>query len=395
VLTVTENTARLWATASGQLLAIFQGHTGSVLSAVFSPNGRRVLTGSDDKSAKLWAAENGKLLTTFQGHTDGVESAVFSPDGHSVLTASKDKTARLWEAESGRSLATFQGHGDSVTSALFSPNGHRVLTASAGTARLWETESGRLLATFQDGGGSVTSAVFSPDGRRVLTSRWDSSFFPLSEDSARLWEAESGELLATFQGHTDGVESAVFSPDGHSVLTASKDKTARLWPILPGGVPPPYWWADFLIWLGGEQLAPDGRIETLLEDKLQQLEAHLLPHMNEDTDYAHVLRWSLSAAEERPVEPYGTTTQAQAADLMIRPDMNAYETEHAYVLDPFHPLIRLALAGFEKDPLCADFLRRYSLDRLPNDLKLRQRAAEFLRQQGKEDLAREVQARGE
>ena len=116
--------------------------------------------------------------------------------------------------------------------------------------------------------------------------------------------------------------------------------------------------------------------------------------MNEDTDYARLLRWSLLAAEERPVDPYGTTTQEQAADLIIRPDMNGYEADHAYDLDPWHPLIHLALAGFEEDPIRADFLRRYSLDRLPNDPKLRQRAADFLRKQGKEDLAREVETRG-
>jgi hypothetical protein len=58
-------------------------------------------------------------------------------------------------------------------------------------------------------------------------------------------------------------------------------------------------------------------------------------------------------------------------------------------------LVHLALASFQKDPLSADFLRQYSLDRLPNDPKLRQRAAEFLRKQGKEDLARKVETRGQ
>ena len=80
------------------------------MSAVFSPDGRRVLTASEDRTARLWEADSGKLLTTFQGHTDMVKSAVFSPDGRRVLTASWDKTARLWEAESGKLLATFQGH---------------------------------------------------------------------------------------------------------------------------------------------------------------------------------------------------------------------------------------------------------------------------------------------
>ena len=72
-----------------------------------------------------------------------------------------------------------------------------------------------------------------------------------------------------------------------------------------------------------------------------------------------------------------------------------YEVDHAYDLDPWNPLVHLALAGFEQDPIRANLLRRYSLDRLPNDPKLRQRAAEFLRNQGKEDLAREVEGRGQ
>jgi WD domain, G-beta repeat len=303
-----------------------------------------------------------------------------------VLTASLDKTARLWDADSGKLLATFQGHTGRVWSAIFSPDGRRVLTVSWDeTVRLWEADSGKLLATCHS--GQVTSAVFSPDGRRVLTASQDKT--------ARLWEADSGKLLATFQGHSDGVTSAVFSPDGRRVLTASDDSTARLWPVLPADVPPPDWCVDFLVWLGGKRISLEGEIEIPSGDELAKLEDRLRLHLNEDSDYARLLRWRLLPPLQRPVDPYGTTTQEQAADLIIRPDMNEYEADHAYDLNPWHPLIHLALAGFEEDPIRADFLRRYSLDRLPNDPRLCQRAAEFLRKQGKEDLAREVEVRAQ
>ena len=55
--------------------------------------------------------------------------------------------------------------------------------------------------------------------------------------------------------------------------------------------------------------------------------------MNENSDYAHLLRWRLLPPEQRPVDPFGATTPEQAADLIIRPDMNEYEAEHAYDLD--------------------------------------------------------------
>ena len=391
-----DGTARLWEADSGKLLTTFHGQIDAIWSAVFSPDGRRVLTTSTDpgsidasvteKTARLWETDSGKLLTTFRGHAGEIWSAVFSPDGQRVLTASADTTARLWETASGKVSVTFEGHTGEVRSAVFSPDGKRVLTASEdATARLWEADSGKLLAIFQGHTGKVCSAIFSPDGQRVLTA---------SEDmTARLWEANSGKLLATFQGHTGEVWSAVFSPDGRRVLTASGDMTARLWPVLLPAVPPPKWCSDFLIWLGGERIAPDGQIETLSGDELLQLEATLRLHTSEDTDYARLLRWRLSPPQERPVEPYSATTQEQAADLIIRPDMNAYEAEHAYDLDPWHPLVHLALAGFEKDAIRADFLRRYSIDRLPNDKLLCQRATEFLRKQGRDDLARELQGR--
>ena len=86
-----------------------------VNSAVFSPDGSRVVTASRDKTARLWDAKTGAALATLSGHTDVVNSAVFSSDGSRVVTGSHDSTARLWDATTGAALATLSGHAGLVT----------------------------------------------------------------------------------------------------------------------------------------------------------------------------------------------------------------------------------------------------------------------------------------
>ncbi len=154
--------------AQPRKLRTLEGHTSLVNAATFSPDGRRVVTGSADNTARLWDAQTGQGLRTLEGHTDWVRAATFSPDGRRVVTGSDDKTARLWDAQTGQGLRTLEGHTSGVTAATFSPDGRRVVTGSWDkTARLWDAQTGAEMARM-DAGQAVSDVAFSPDGRQVV-----------------------------------------------------------------------------------------------------------------------------------------------------------------------------------------------------------------------------------
>jgi hypothetical protein len=225
VLTGSEdNTARLWDAATGTPIATLAGHTLWVYAVAFSPDGTRVLTGSDDYTERLWDAATGTTLATLTGHTASVEAIAFSQDGTRILTGSLDNTARLWDAATGTTAATLAGHTSLVKAVAFPPDGTRVLTGSwDNTARMWDAATGKAVATLAGHTAEVTAVAFSPGGKRVLTG---------SEDkTARLWDAATGEAVATLAAHPYIVRPVAFSPDGTRVLTDSWDDTARLWPV--------------------------------------------------------------------------------------------------------------------------------------------------------------------
>jgi WD40 repeat protein len=121
---------------SSQLHRLLKGHTGEVVSAGFSPDGKRVVTASRDDTARIWDADSGKEIAQLKGHSGGVVSASFSSDGKRVVTASEDSTARIWDADSGKEIAQLKGHSGAVQSAGFSPDGKHVVTASSSLSNL-------------------------------------------------------------------------------------------------------------------------------------------------------------------------------------------------------------------------------------------------------------------
>ena len=75
-----------------------------------TPDGRRAVSGSDDRTLKVWDLEQGALLATLEGHGDGVWAVAVTPDGRRAVSGSDDRTLKVWDLEQGALLATLEGH---------------------------------------------------------------------------------------------------------------------------------------------------------------------------------------------------------------------------------------------------------------------------------------------
>jgi WD40 repeat protein len=245
-----DKTLRVWDLESGACLQTLTGQRYRVRSVSVTPDGRRAVSGSDDATLWVWDLESGECLQTLVGHSAWVKGLSMTPDGRRAVSGSWDRTLRVWDLESGDCLQTLAGHRDGVWSVSVTPDGRRAVSGSYDkTLRVWDLESGDCLQTLAGHSDKVTSVSVTPDGRRAVSAS--------SDMTLRVWDLESGDCLQTLAGHGGGVESVSVTPDGRRAVSASSDMTLRVWDLESG---------DCLQTLAGHNLpvisvsvTPDGR----------------------------------------------------------------------------------------------------------------------------------------
>ena len=184
-------------------------HRRPVTGVAFSPDGKRILTGSEDMTLKLWDAGKGQELLSIEGNSGQISSVAFSPDGQRIVSGSvpfaSPGMVRVWDAAKGQELLSFKNN-SGVTSVVFSPDGKRLLTGCRdGAVKVWDADKG--LGPIPSG---TSSTALSPDGKRLLIAVGHNRL----PGDVKPWDAETGQELLVLSEKGGRVYSVAFSPDG-------------------------------------------------------------------------------------------------------------------------------------------------------------------------------------
>jgi WD40 repeat protein len=225
ILTASGNDLHLWNAATGLLKSTFKGHTRYVMGCLFFPDGKTIVSASNDRTLKVWDVESGSLVRTLAGHTGCVTCVDVSSDNARILSGSDDEAWKLRNARTGKVLHT--GHVDGVSYCCsFSPNGRLILVGCGDNLVLHDSSTFQLQHTFTGHCSAVISCSFAPNGAIILSSSCDCTM--------KLWSTTTGQHLRTLAGYSDWVRTCFFSPSGHAIYSASEDGFLMMWTTTTG-----------------------------------------------------------------------------------------------------------------------------------------------------------------
>ncbi|MBC8527788.1 MAG: hypothetical protein H8D22_13210, partial [Candidatus Cloacimonetes bacterium] len=231
-----------------QLRVVIQkGHTNNIISVVYSPNGKNIITRSVN-SVKLWDVASGKEIRTFpllnsvqfsscgkyityDGHNiydivtgksfKANESIKFKKDPYTIELSKNKKIIKVLDKSTGKEVHSLRGHSYPVKITLFNPDGRYLASCSEGwLVILWDIRTGKKIREFE--GEDVIKAMrFSPDGKYIATGYTDGGI--------AIWDVSTGDEIKVIE--TGGiVYSLDFSPDGKYLLSGS-NYIAEMWNV--------------------------------------------------------------------------------------------------------------------------------------------------------------------
>ena len=223
ISTSLDMTARIWRLDAPDTPTVLSGHKAAVITAVVSPEGKRVLTSSNDKSVKLWTRASSPPDAWVNSETLPALAAIADSTGSRTATFSADNNVSISDV-GGREVARLKKKGSPIASMVLCPAGRcLIITGTDGRAELWDAKNGDGSVELKGHTKSIMKVAIAPAGKRAATVSMDGL--------ALLWDVETGNKVLELAGHTGEIFDAAFAHSGEFLVTASRDRTARIWRI--------------------------------------------------------------------------------------------------------------------------------------------------------------------
>ncbi len=202
----------------GSLLRTLTGHSNRVNALAVTPDGKQVISASDDKTLKVWNLETFQEVSTLTGHSDWVYALAVTPDGKQVISGSDDNTLKVWNLETFQEVSTLTGHSSEVYALALTPDGKQVISGSRDkTLKVWNLETFQEVSTLTGHSSGVYALALTPDGKQVISASFDNTL--------KVWNLETGAVVTTFFGEHPLICCAV-ATDGVTIVAG--DSSGRV-----------------------------------------------------------------------------------------------------------------------------------------------------------------------
>ena len=242
-----DGTVHIWEASTAKLLYTYNEHVGQVNTVAWSPivsttpSSALIASAGTDRTVQVWNATSGQVSFVFRNHADAIHSIAWSPDGKRIVSGGEDKTVLLWsptiEPPQKRSLMNFfsstltpprntvklTGHEERVNAVAWSPDGKYVVSAGSDyRVLIYDALTGRMLLSYgQNSKGMKNCVAWSPTGNMLASGG--------NNKLVELWNASTRKQTFTYRGHLGYVTALAWSPDGSLIASAGVDRTMQVW----------------------------------------------------------------------------------------------------------------------------------------------------------------------